>query len=320
MPILDDDEKILGLMMTQIRLPFNLFLLLQNIFKDLLPNLVIISIFALIFGAVFGSVTARRLTKRLEKFSIAATGWERGSFNEGIIDNRKDELSKLAVRLNQMAFELKNLFVVKENLATLEERNRLARDLHDTVKQQIFAANMQLGAAQEVFEHDTNSAQEHVAEAKKLVHDVQRELSLLINELRPINLSNADFMETLKKIIKDWNRQNQVDLKSEIEEINEVDTKTQHQIICIMQEALSNIARHSEASKVEISLKDIGNEKALLTISDNGKGFDITNNKPGMGLQNIRERCNSLNAGKLEILSKVGIGTKLEISWRVNYG
>lgn len=319
-PIFDEDGKILGLMMSQIRLPFNFSLLVKNVFEELLPNLAIITFFALIFGAIFGFLTARKLTKRFQTFSTAATAWESGNFNETIIDNRKDELSRLAFRLNQMALELKNLFVIKENLATLEERNRLARDLHDTVKQQIFAANMQLSAAQEIFEQDKTKAQNHMFEAKKLVKDVQRELNLLINELRPICHSKEDFNENLKNIIKDWNRQNQVDLKSEIEELDELDSKTQHQIICILQETLSNIARHSEASKVEVILKKVDDKKVLLTISDNGKGFDISKNSVGMGLQNIRERCDSLNNGKLEISSKKNTGTSFEISWSIDYG
>ncbi|MBL8244274.1 MAG: HAMP domain-containing protein, partial [Rhodanobacteraceae bacterium] len=91
----------------------------------------------------------RRVLTRIARIDAAAQAWARGDFAPHLVDRSSDELGQLAADLNRMAADLKALFATRAQLATLEERRRLARDLHDTVKQKVFALSLQLAAARE---------------------------------------------------------------------------------------------------------------------------------------------------------------------------
>jgi len=95
-------------------------------------------------------MAARGLVNRLERLSNATLAWRGGELDVRVSDPSGDELGQLTGRLNHMAEELRALFEMRRDLAIVNERNRLARDLHDSVKQQAFAANAQLGAARAV--------------------------------------------------------------------------------------------------------------------------------------------------------------------------
>jgi NarL family two-component system sensor histidine kinase LiaS len=142
-------------------------------------SLILFTIAAGLVGTVFGYFTARGLTKRLRTLSRAADSWSKGSFSIIVQDRSEDELGQLAQHLNQMAEHLQNLLQTRQELATLDERNRLARELHDSVKQQVFATSMQVGAARASIDQDPQAAQAHLAEAEQLSRQAQKELTTL---------------------------------------------------------------------------------------------------------------------------------------------
>jgi len=141
-------------------------------------------------GTIFGLVTARGLTRRLQVVTQTADAWSRGDFSTAIPDRSNDELGRLAQRLNRISQQLENHLHTRQELAALEERNRLARDLHDGVKQQVFAAAMQIGAARELLSDDPAGSEDRLVEAEQLARQAQQELSTLIRELRPADLEN----------------------------------------------------------------------------------------------------------------------------------
>src|SRR3712207_4611916 len=101
------------------------------------------------------------------------------------MDRSKDEIGQLSRELNDMAAQLENLIQARQELATLEARNRFARDLHDSVKQQVFATSFQVAAARALIESDAQAAESHLAQADELVRQAQKELNVLIGEMRP---------------------------------------------------------------------------------------------------------------------------------------
>jgi len=145
---------------------------------------------AAIIGTLFGFLTARTFTRRIKRLFSVADNWSRGDFSASINDTSSDELGQLAQRLNTMAQQLQNLLNTRQKLASLEERNRLARDLHDSVKQQVFAVSMQVRTAKMLLKSNTDEAHEHLQEAEQLVQKTQQELIILVRELRPIALEN----------------------------------------------------------------------------------------------------------------------------------
>jgi NarL family two-component system sensor histidine kinase LiaS len=118
-----------------------------------------------------------------------------------------DEIDQLGGQLNRMAGQLQNLLQAREELATLKERNRLARDLHDSVKQQVFAVTMTLGAVEALWGRDPAAARQKVAEVLALSRQVQKELVGLIYELRPIVREGKGLAPALREYVERWSRQ-----------------------------------------------------------------------------------------------------------------
>jgi NarL family two-component system sensor histidine kinase LiaS len=269
---------------------------------------IIVGLFAAVVGTGFGYLTARRLTQRLKAISGAADAWSRGEFSAFAPDHGKDELGELARRLNQMAAELQQLVALRQNLATAEERNRLARELHDTVKQQIFATTMQVGAARVLVERDPALAQARLTEAEHMAQGAQRELT------------NSSFEDALHNYVADWSRQNDIIARTRWEPLPSLPEATQQALLRIAQEALSNIARHSGATEILIHTSTVNGNTAALSISDNGRGFDLSTTSRGMGLASMRERMEALPGGRFHIQSIIGKGTRVEVRCIVALG
>jgi len=121
-----------------------------------------------------------------------------GDFSAFIQDRSSNELSQLAQQLNRMAEQLQHLLKTKQDLAALEERNRLARDLHDSVKQQVFATTMQIGAAKAVLGQEGEKTREYLDPAEPLSPQAQSELGVLIREQRPVTLSSGGLVAGLE--------------------------------------------------------------------------------------------------------------------------
>jgi ligand-binding sensor domain-containing protein/signal transduction histidine kinase len=201
------------------------------------------------------------------------------------------------------------LFEQTKDLAVMEERNRLARDLHDSAKQKAFAALAQLGTARGILNGHENSAGMHLAEAENLVSDVIQELTFLVQEIYPIALQEKGLIVTLREYIFEWENRNDVMVQFVTRNERRISLEVEQALYRIAQETLANIARHSHASRVDMSLVYNG-ESVQLSVSDNGCGFDTNTKSPGMGLRSIRERVGSVH-GTVQVQSAPGQGTRL---------
>src|SRR5581483_6351470 len=182
-PIIGQKGNVQGALVMKVH-QANIFQLVLGSLQFIIFSLIIITVIAAIAGLVFGYLTARGLTQRLKKLAAASDRWSRGDFSAIAVDTSEDELGQVARQLNRMAEQLRNLLQARQKLATLEERNRLARDLHDSVKQQIFAISMQIAAVKVLLKKDIGAAEARLNEAEKLVRQAQHELTSLIRELR----------------------------------------------------------------------------------------------------------------------------------------
>ena len=230
-------------------------------------------------------------------------------------DPSADEIGRLGRRLNQMAEQLQNLLQTREALATVEERNRIARDLHDSVKQQVFATAMQVGAARSLLESDPEAAASHLAQAEALVRQAQLELSGLIAELRPAALDDRGLGPALAGYARSWSQQTGIPAEIAVRGARRLPLPVEQSLFRVAQEALANVARHSGAAAVEVRLR-YGEEAVTLVVADDGVGFDTSADGAAgpmaeFGLRSMRERMEGLG-GTLTIESAPGRGTRLE--------
>jgi NarL family two-component system sensor histidine kinase LiaS len=275
-------------------------------------SLLIFLLGAGIMGAVFGAIFANGLTTRFKRISDTTDLWSLGDFTRHIDDSVGDEITQLGQRLNRMAEQLKILLRRRQEMAVSEERNRLARDLHDSAKQQALAASLELGTALTLFERDPQGAKTHLVEADALVDAVRKELTNLVHELRPQDMDGQDFSETLREYALEWSQRNEIELDFNVEGRNEIPLETRDTLFRIAQEALANVARHSAASQAEVCL-EFKTNTVTLSVKDNGRGFAPEAPHSGVGLASMRERAEGLG-GSLTIESAPGQGAQIVVS------
>jgi signal transduction histidine kinase len=250
--------------------------------------------------------------QRFDRLAEATLAWSRGDFSVSVADPTRDELGQLAQRLNHMAQQLEQLLSTRRELAAVEERNRLARDLHDSVKQQAFAAAAQVSAAKMLLEREPAAAAAHVEQVERLIYDLRQELTGLIQELRPAALEGKGLASALREYTADWSRQNGIELELRVQGERSLSLDVEQAVFRIVQEALANVARHSEASNAEIEL--IYTKLAIsCTISDDGLGFGPHQEHSSFGLRSMQERASALG-GALTVESVSGAGTRISLA------
>ena len=308
-PIVGQEGNVQGALIMKIVRP-DIFQLVSAFLQLIVVTVVIVTTIAAIAGMVFGYLTARGLTRRLKGLTTAADRWGRGDFSALAHDASEDELGYVARQFNRMAEQLQNLLQARQKLATLEERNRLARDLHDSVKQQIFAVAMQIGATKVLLKRDVNAAEVRLNEAQKLVNQAQQELTSLIRELRPVALEGKGLVAALRELATQWTQQTDIVANLRAEGKQTLSLTLEEGLFRVAQEALANVARHSKATLVQIILTTTG-ETVTLSVADNGQGFDTARSEhPGVGLLSMQERMRALG-GDVEVESTPGKGTRI---------
>ncbi|MFL7812135.1 MAG: histidine kinase [Anaerolineales bacterium] len=269
-----------------------------------------------LFGIIFGFLTAKMLTSRLDKVTTSARAWSQGNFTVLVDDPNRDELSELGHTLNNMAVQMDNLLDERQEISIMEERNRLARELHDSVKQQAFAASAQLAAAHSLHNSDPNQSIANLSEAERLVDDVRRELTDLIHELRPAALKGEGLVKATRQLAEETENMLSIPVHVRVTGERTIPLDVEQTLYRIMQGALSNIARHSFARSVDIVLS-YSKHEIQLSIIDDGIGFQPAEQSYGIGLKSIQERADLIN-GIMEIISQPGKGTQLIIRAPIN--
>lgn len=261
-------------------------------------------------GSVFGWLASRGLRRRLGTLSNAAQAWSRGDFSVQPRDRSGDEIGLLSRNLASMADQLQALINTKDELARVEERNRLARDLHDTVKQQTYAARMQLSAAKNVLESDPPTAARHLESALQLNRETQQELRLIIEELRPAELEGKGLPEAVKEYAARWQQHTGIKVETIMKGDRSLSLDVEQALYRVLQEALSNVSRHAEAESVCITL-NMPPDRLVLAVADDGRGFEpaaVASNS--LGLMSMRQRVESIG-GTLKVESTLSAGTSV---------
>lgn len=314
MPITNGNNGIVGRLRVLYIAEFNLWVQLQSIFNFLLYTWSSVLLLSVPIGIACGLVAARYVTRQLQKMNEVTESWRQGNFDARIALPHDDVLIRHSQHLNDMAQDLEMYLSLKQNLAVNDERNRVARELHDTVKQKLFALGLQLATAKTkpaVME----AAREHILEAETITREAQYDLMEIITQLRPAGTSDTSFVERISMIADDFRRRFGVNIELSHSDVSRFNAHTEHHVLRIVQESLMNAVRHGNASNIVIASK-IERDIATLTITDNGSGFDTGKKTQGFGITSMRDRMRDLPDGKFEILSSAQEGTRIMLSWK----
>lgn len=211
-----------------------------------------------------------------------------------------------------VAIENARLYGSARDLAALEERQKLARELHDSVSQALYGIGLGARTARTLLDRDPSKAAEPLDYVVQLAEAGLIEMRALIFELRPDALATEGLVELLEKQAAALRVRYQIDVITELGSEPDVSLSVKEALYRISQEALHNIVKHAHASTVTIRLSS-RTDDLLLEIADNGVGFDPTADFPGhLGLRSMRERAAQQGA-VLAMQSNVGSGTWLRI-------
>ncbi len=200
--------------------------------------------------------------------------------------------------------------------AALAERNRIARELHDSIKQHIFGINASAAAARAYWQRENlERARASIEDIERSAQGAQVEMQALLQQLRPAPMENTSLLEALhiqaQALGFRTGAQVQVDLAA-LPDDDRLLPGTQEAIFRLVQEVFANIARHARARTIWLTLRTVGQELCI-TVRDDGQGFDPAHARSGMGLANLRERTRALQ-GSVEISSQPGQGTTVLIT------
>ena len=307
------DSELVGVIVLAVEPPPSLIL---SYWPVLLGAVLVTGILLLLgvapFAALFGFIMSQGLTRRLRQLTQAADAWGEGDFALLPEDRSVDEIGHLGARMRHMAVRIQSLLHTQHELAMMEERNRLARELHDTVKQQAFATLMQVRAAKNLLETEPDTARGHLEQAEGLVKSSQQELGRMISELRPAALEGRGLVKALGDYLQSWSGHSHIPAYLQIQNECSLSLSMEQTLYRVVQEALANVIRHSRASQVSVIL-ETSPTFVCLEVKDNGIGFDpSTSQELGFGLQSMRERAAALG-GKLFIESLPEQGTRIRL-------
>lgn len=267
----------------------------------------------------------RTLNKRLEHISNFIAILSRGNLGQRMdvedhdeVGRMESELNLLAEKIEKQVNSLQRLAEYNEAMqaqvhtaAIIEERQRLARDLHDAVSQQLFALSMMSAATLRLFETDLTLAKEHLQEIADMASRAQGEMRALLLHLRPVQLSEDPLHIGVEKLVRDLCDKCKLEFELSLEPV-ELSRGIENHLFRIIQEALSNILRHAEATRVRLAVFKRDRD-LFLHISDNGRGFRPEENKSASyGLQTMQERCEEIG-GSFTLTSKERQGTHISI-------
>jgi PAS domain S-box-containing protein len=208
-----------------------------------------------------------------------------------------------------IAIENSSLYRQAQERAAVEERRRLARELHDSVAQLLYSMIlMNSGWEKMAKENRLSSPAEAFKQLGAINLQALKEMRLLIHHLRPSNLEEMGLVNALQQRLETVEQRAGIKALLEVNgELPPIPVYIEDELYAIVQEALNNSLRHSSASKVAVEIKLV-EDKLVLSVQDNGVGFEVQNVKQGIGLGSMKERAGKID-GEIEITSQPGQGT-----------
>ncbi|WP_147533550.1 sensor histidine kinase [Bacillus marasmi] len=290
-----------------------------------IPFIISVPSVSIAIGIIFGIIAGLNWRKQLRTVDQLLHELEEGRPVEVQLQNGFIELESIGKRIEKLQKQMSEQVKLSQKLATekvegqesqiqeiiSQERNRLARELHDSVSQQLFAASMMMSAINENKTDTETRETKQLKLVEEMIHQSQLEMRALLLHLRPVALKGKSLKEGMKELLNELAQKVSMAITWKIEELT-LDKGVEDHLFRILQESVSNTLRHAKASKLDVLLIE-RDDFIILRVADDGIGFDVENRKAGSyGLQNIYERALEIG-GSVKIISLPNKGTRLEV-------
>ena len=273
-----------------------------------------ISVALAILGTISILILIRNLTEPIVELTKVTQGIAHtGRLTKTIMAHQSDEIGQLSRAFDQM---IERLQTTEGRVATAaaDERNRLARDLHDAVTQTLFAATLIAEVLPVLWTRRPEEGLRRLEELRQLTRGALAEMRILLLELRPATLDEAQIDYLLRQLAESVTGRSRVPVAVTVEGEGSLPVEVKIALYRIAQESLNNVVKHAQAKQATVNLH-YGAEQVVLRVTDDGKGFDPASVSPSsLGLGIMRERARSIGIG-LSIASEVGHGTSIEAIW-----
>jgi signal transduction histidine kinase len=274
-------------------------------------------------GLAFGLLSTRRLTRRLKRLAKATMRVADGEFGHRIPVSGGDEVSLLEDSFNRMAGQLRASLDATRQLAEAgarhDERSRIARELHDSISQELFSLQAMAGGLRRTLPPGSDALP--VARTmERTAADTMREMQALLLALRPVALDEAGLACAIEGVCRAYGERLGVEVRAELDpevpSARVLSPAVEHAILRVTQEAVANAVRHSGTELVAVRLL-VRQGYVVLEVADDGSGFDVPAQlagSSGLGLRAMRDRA-AEHGGGLDIASSPGAGTTVRASF-----
>lgn len=229
-----------------------------------------------------------------------------GAFISAIIKQSIDRLRLI----DELTRSRANLMRVEREAGRLNERQRLARDIHDTLAQHFTSIIMHLAAAKH---SNFATVQAQVQQAEESARDGLDEIRRIVWDMQPEQIEKAPFIEAVEQLAARWSAENSVQVKMNVTGTpHPLASSAETTLLRILQEAMHNISKHAQAKKVNITFSYM-EDLFVMDIADDGLGFEPSKIGNGFGMKTMRGRAEELS-GTLTIESEQGVGTAIAVS------
>ncbi|MCA0971166.1 sensor histidine kinase [Halobacillus litoralis] len=289
-----------------------------------LPYIFLVLTFSISMGVVIG-LTQGWIWKR----TLQSVDYQLGEVVKGnqVVYGQSDvkEINGIEARMKQLEQKFEQQTALAQKIATeraedrekslqevvIQERNRLARELHDSVSQQLFAASMMMSAINDTNASEDDQLKKQLGMVENMIHQSQLEMRALLLHLRPVPLKDKTLAEGIEELLHELTQKVPMDVAWSVEEVS-LEKGLEDQLFRILQESVSNTLRHAKAEKLDVRLIE-RDQNIIMRVVDDGIGFNVEEEKASSyGLQNMQERAEEVG-GALKIVSLKGQGTRLEV-------
>jgi signal transduction histidine kinase len=296
-------------------------------------------------GVVFGLLSTRRLIRRVHRLGGMTASVAGGDFRSRVEVAGDDELGRLEDSVNRMTEQLDAALEAERRLAGAgarqAERARIARELHDSISQDLFSLNLLAGGLRRALP-EGDKLRTQAAAMERTASRTMREMQAMLLELRPVALEDTGLAPALEELCRAYETRLGIRVDTALEEVR-LDPPAEHAILRVTQEALGNAVKHGDPATIDVRLargavNGAANSEAngeangeingagdgapggrsgdyvTLEVRDDGCGFDAVRvrDRHGMGLGLMRERVTELGGG-LEVISGPGAGTTVRV-------
>jgi len=289
--------------------------------------IVILLLFSTMISAILAKLLVRNDRVALDKLEYAIKDAYNGDYSARVQYEENDPYGDWYEQFNdfleQTEQKLAYIQVIGEakvlqeaasvEAAVFEERKRLARDLHDSVSQQLFAIHMSASSLQKLQEINPQQAVLVMQQLVTMSSNAQQQMRKFISHLRPMELENRSLSEALNYWYPDYCRQNNIQGRLDYLIQSTLSEAKEHQLFLIIQEAMANVVKHAQCTHCQLTLYETDN-RVIVTLEDDGIGFkQEALTRKSYGLSTMRERAQKLS-GDTEIISKEGRGTIVKVT------